>query len=104
MKAKNYLPLLPFQPSAWGKEHPFLADGDSHECRLLLDAAKRVHFDPGALILREGDPAEGLYLIQNGKVELLAHTAEGSSVPIQLLGAGDVLGWSWLFPPYFWHF
>jgi CRP-like cAMP-binding protein len=21
-----------------------------------------------------------------------------------ILGAGDVLGWSWLFPPYLWHF
>ena len=25
-------------------------------------------------------------------------------VPIQTLGAGDVLGWSWLFPPYYWNF
>jgi CRP-like cAMP-binding protein len=23
---------------------------------------------------------------------------------IQTVGPGDVLGWSWLFPPYFWHF
>jgi CRP/FNR family cyclic AMP-dependent transcriptional regulator len=23
---------------------------------------------------------------------------------IQIIGAGDVLGWSWLFPPFCWHF
>ena len=25
-------------------------------------------------------------------------------MPIQTLTAGHVLGWSWLFPPYYWHF
>ncbi len=25
-------------------------------------------------------------------------------MPIQIIGPGDVLGWSWLFPPFFWHF
>jgi CRP-like cAMP-binding protein len=25
-------------------------------------------------------------------------------MPVQTLGAGDVLGWSWLFPPFAWHF
>jgi len=27
-----------------------------------------------------------------------------SAVQIQTIGTGDVLGWSWLFPPYYWHF
>jgi len=29
--------------------------------------------------------------------------AEAASL-IQWIGANEVLGWSWLFPPYYWHF
>lgn len=35
---------------------------------------------------------------------LEAHTSGRGLAPIQTLGPGDVLGWSWLFPPYYWHF
>jgi CRP-like cAMP-binding protein len=43
-------------------------------------------------------------LIHTGKVVLDAHTGDGERVLIQTLTGGDVLGWSWLFPPYYWHF
>ena len=32
------------------------------------------------------------------------HQAQREDVPIQTIGGGDVLGWSWLFPPFTWHF
>ena len=62
------------------------------------------HFPAGELIFREGDPANRFYLIQNGKIALESHARNQRNTLIETIGAGDVLGWSWLFPPYYWHF
>ena len=61
-------------------------------------------FKPGELIFREGDPANRFYLILEGKVSLESHARETGVTPIQCVEDGEVLGWSWLFPPYYWHF
>ena len=63
-----------------------------------------IEFKPGELILREGDPANRFYLILEGSVVLESHRPDCGLLPIQTIGAGDVLGWSWLFAPYYWHF
>ena len=84
--------------------HPFLKGLSPHQCRLLRDCAMFTHFAPGQLLLREGDPADRFYLILRGSVTLESHSMKNGVTPIQTIGAGEVLGWSWLFPPYFWHF
>jgi CRP-like cAMP-binding protein len=63
----------------------------------------RRHFQPGELIFREGDMANRFYLIESGRVAIEAQ-AQGKPVKVQSIGAGEVLGWSWLFPPFLWHF
>lgn len=62
-----------------------------------------VYFNPGETIFHEGDPANRFYLLKTGKVSLESGEAEASTV-VQTIGAGDVLGWSWLFPPHYWRF
>jgi CRP/FNR family cyclic AMP-dependent transcriptional regulator len=84
-------------------QHPFLAGMSAHQLRILSDCAMQSHFEANELIFREGDPADRFYLINRGKVALESQTNRGRT-SIQSIGAGDVLGWSWLFPPYFWHF
>jgi CRP-like cAMP-binding protein len=86
------------------KAHPFLEGLSPHQYRLLGDCAMSAHFDAGEVIFAEGDPANRFYLIQKGHLALESQTADRGIVSIQTLGPGDVLGWSWLFPPYFWHF
>ena len=71
--------------------------------RVSLDA-HNVAFDPGQVILAEGSPASTLYLLQHGKVALSAHAPGKGHVLVQTLGPGEVLGLSWLFPPYQWRF
>src|SRR5687767_3452119 len=61
-------------------------------------------FEKGELIFREGDPANRFYLILEGKVTLESRRANQEPVLIQEIGAGDVLGWSWLFAPHIWQF
>jgi CRP-like cAMP-binding protein len=85
-------------------QHPFLADLSPHHLRLLSDCAMSAHFTAGELIFKEGDPANGFYLIQKGRVALECYAKQPGETLIQLLYSGDVLGWSWLFPPYCWHF
>jgi len=68
------------------------------------EGAKAVQFKAGDVLFRERDPASQFYLIESGKIALEAHEPANGTTSVQSLGAGDVLGWSWLFPPFFWHF
>jgi CRP-like cAMP-binding protein len=84
--------------------HPFLAGMNPSQLVLLSDCAMVVHFNPGQLIFREGELANRFYLIETGKVILESSARFGDPVVIDKVGAGDLLGWSWMFPPYVWHF
>ena len=84
--------------------HPFLAGMNHTQLTLLTDCAVSRHFNTGQTILRASDFANGFYLIETGKVLLESETGFGKSIVIQTIGAGDLLGWSWMFPPYVWQF
>jgi CRP-like cAMP-binding protein len=84
--------------------HPFLAGMNHTQLTLLTDCAVGRHFDTGQTILCEGEFANGFYLIEAGKVALESETGFGEPILIQTIGAGDLLGWSWMFPPYVWQF
>jgi CRP-like cAMP-binding protein len=56
------------------------------------------------MILRAGEPADRFYIIRHGKVGVEVFAPEVGPITIETLGEGDVLGWSWLFPPYRWVF
>lgn len=66
--------------------------------------ATRQHFLAGASIFREGEPANNWWLIEHGDVALQVRPHGRDSRVLQTLHQGDVLGWSWLFPPYRWAF
>jgi CRP-like cAMP-binding protein len=84
--------------------HPFLAGMNQTQLALLTDCAVSRHFKAQQIILREGEFANGFYLLETGKVALESVAGFGESIPIQVIGAGDLLGWSWMFPPYVWQF
>jgi CRP-like cAMP-binding protein len=84
--------------------HPFLAGMNATQLALLSDCAIAVHFEKGQIVLREGELANRFYLIESGKVVLESGGKSGDSLIIETIGAGDLLGWSWMFPPYVWNF
>ena len=84
--------------------HPFLAGMNRAQLVLLADCAVSVRYRPGEIILREGDHADRVYLIETGKVILESGKGYGKPVVVDTIGAGDLLGWSWMFPPYAWQF
>jgi CRP-like cAMP-binding protein len=63
-----------------------------------------VRFAAGDDLFREGDVADRFYLIRHGHVALQVFIPGQGRITIETIAAGEVLGWSWLFPPYRWHF
>jgi len=84
-------------------EQPFFKGLDSRYLRLCVGCATSVYYEAGAYLFREDEQAENLYLITQGRVALETVIAQRGSVLIETIGAGQALGWSWLFPPYRWH-
>jgi CRP-like cAMP-binding protein len=84
--------------------HAFL-NGLSEPLRLRLASNVRP-FSKNAseYLAREGEPAKVFYLIQSGRVGIGTYLGERGSVPIQTVGPGEVVGWSWLLPPFRWQF
>jgi CRP/FNR family cyclic AMP-dependent transcriptional regulator len=84
--------------------HPFLAGMTQHQLVLLIDCALAARFEKGRVIFRQGEPATRVYLIETGKVNIESTGDLGDPVIVDTIGAGDLLGWSWMFPPYAWQF
>ena len=84
--------------------HPFLVGLRSHHIRLLADCAMARSFDAGEYLFRQGEFANRFYLVEQGMVVLEALGNAGTCIVIEEVGAGKLVGWSWLFPPYIWHF
>jgi CRP-like cAMP-binding protein len=85
-------------------EHPFLQDLAPRHLQFMAGCASEPRFDAGQYILREGEAATHLYLIGQGKVALGTITPGRGFTTLEILEDGDPLGWSWLIPPYHWHF
>ncbi len=85
-------------------EHPFAKGMTPQHLEILAQSAREVEFEPGHKILEQGRGAHEFYLLETGKVAVESHSSNNVDVPVQVIGAGDALGWSWLFPPFVWHF
>jgi CRP-like cAMP-binding protein len=70
---------------------------------LIAGCARFARFDAGVSIFTEGQPADRFFVLREGRVTLEVFSPERGRIVVQTLGAGDALGWSWLFPPYRWH-
>jgi CRP-like cAMP-binding protein len=85
-------------------EHPFFSDLGREYIGLFVGCASNVRFDTGAYAFREGEEANRFYVIRRGRVALEIFAPQREPIVVQTLEAGDVLGWSWLVPPYEWRF
>jgi len=85
-------------------EHPFLKDMGPEHIKLIVGCSANVKFDAGQFIFKEGEEADKFYLIRAGKVAVEVYSPERGAIALQTVDDGDILGWSWLIPPYKWHF
>ena len=70
------------------KKVPLLADLESGELEFLASAALARHYDSGAMIFSEGDPCEGLYVVESGMVKIFTLAASGREQVLTLEGPG----------------
>jgi len=81
------------------REHTFFAGMKQDYTDVVTGCAKNVRFEPGDYLFHEGETADQLYLVRSGRVALEIDTDEGP-VTIQTVGESDIVGASWLVPPY----
>ncbi len=85
-------------------EHAFFKELPPDYLKIVVGCASNVKFDEGEFLFREGGDADKFYLIRHGRIALKIFTPHKGPVTLQTIGPGEVVGWSWLIPPYRWHF
>jgi len=85
-------------------EHPFLKGLSQDQIAVLAGCTSNVVFKAGEFVFREGEPANAFFFIRQGKVQVETHIPQKGTVIIRSRRDDEVFGWSWLVPPYRWHF
>jgi CRP-like cAMP-binding protein len=86
-----------------GKQ-PFLQGLQPEHVDLIVGCATNVRFEPGEFVFRAGDEANHFYVVRSGRVSVEVMAPQRGAITIETVGDDDLLGWSWLIPPFQWHF
>lgn len=84
------------------REHRFFADMNEATIKLLAGCARNVVFKPAEYLFHTGDQANEFYLLRHGRVALDVVAPGRDAVTFQTAGEGEIVGVSWLLPPYRW--
>ena len=83
---------------------PFFQGLGPEELETIAGCGQNVGFESGEALFREGDPANTFYVVRHGSVALETFVPARGPMMIETIESGEVIGWSWLFEPYRWHF
>jgi CRP-like cAMP-binding protein len=84
--------------------HRFFAGLTGAQRAALAGDGTAVTFTAGRRLFGEGGRADRFWLVEEGCVALDIRVPGRGDQIVETLAAGTVLGWSWLHPPYQWHF
>ena len=84
--------------------HTFFSGLDDSYRKFLSNSVTELQIKKGGVLFKQGDRADKFYLLRKGQVSVQVPALIGPSLEIQTLGEDQVLGWSWLIPPYRWIF
>ena len=84
--------------------HPFFAALTDEQRAALAGDGEAVMFTAGERLFDEGGSADRFWLIEDGSIALDMRVPGRGDQIVETLASGTVLGWSWLHPPYRWHF
>ncbi len=68
--------------------------------QLISGCAANVRYEAGEFMGREGEPADQFWILRQGRVALEIHAPGRGPLTVQTIGDDEVVGWSWLVPPY----
>jgi CRP-like cAMP-binding protein len=92
---KTLEPLLAKHPFFEGLEQPYV--------ELITGCASNIRIKAGEFLFREGEDARQFFVIREGTVNLEMFVPGRGPVTVQTVEEGDIVGWSWLFPPHRWY-
>ena len=79
---------------------PALAALSEEHRGVIAGCARNRTFEAETYLLREGEPADVFFVIRRGLVALETFAPQRGPLTLQSLHDSDLLGWSWLVPPY----
>jgi len=88
------------------RHYPFFSLLDDAQLQAIAMIAKEEYIDEGTLLLKEGDPAEALYFLLEGNVDLYYTTENikqpetGRGIPVGEINPGEPFSISALIEPY----
>lgn len=68
---------------------PYFEDMDAAHLNALVEDMQRRTFSPDEIIFLEGDPAAGMWLVEQGRVKVYKINPEGEEHILHLLGEGN---------------
>lgn len=80
--------------------HRFFRGIEGRLSAMLVGCAAHEVFPTGTYLFREGVPAHTFYLVRDGLVAVEVAVPAHPPVIVDTVAEGDVLGWSWMVPPY----
>jgi CRP-like cAMP-binding protein len=96
--------MSPGKHESYLSKHRFFKDFDRSYLKVLADHAVEKGFRRGERVSAQDDVASSFFLILEGEMEVQIPSIYGPPIVVQTLAKDDILGWSWLIPPYKWHF
>jgi CRP-like cAMP-binding protein len=84
--------------------HAFFNGLDGGFMKFLSNSATELRIKTGDVLFQQGEHADKFYLLRHGQVSVQVPALMGPALEIQTLGEDQILGWSWLIPPYRWSF
>lgn len=81
-------------------DHPFFEGLDAPTLALVAGCATNISVAAGQYLCREGDPADRFFVVRRGRVAIEVHGPSSGTLVLDTADEGDVVGWSWLVPPY----
>lgn len=85
-------------------EHAVFAGLPDADIKFIAGCAENVKFDAGEYLFHDGGEANHFFLLRYGQVAIQVYAPGKGSLTVATFSQGDIVGWSWLFPPYRWHF
>jgi CRP-like cAMP-binding protein len=82
------------------REFKIFEELNDRELEVIAKIARTEELGEGARLTEVGAPAARLYLIKKGSVTIMASGPHGEDLPVDEVGAGEIVGWSTLTGPY----
>jgi CRP-like cAMP-binding protein len=86
------------------RQNPVFKSLNPEHIKLIVGCAANAIYNTDTYVFKEGDISNTFYIIRKGRIMIETYSESGEAIGIQTISDGEVLGWSWMVPPYKWRF